>query len=184
MDKTPPRELGTFSECQEGDAGEFYSALNSFMEERFSSLFSSGGMRQLGRFPADLGGKAGTYLYDFTLEFPMMHKIAWHCSDIPVFFHNTDKVEICRRSDPAPGILPWPNDRKVRISQFQQILSRRDTRELLMLASCLHKRKTEKGLPASELEMLHKTEGMIEQEFSFALNIRKEEIGQYIRDRL
>lgn len=80
--------------------------------------------------------------------------------------------------------IPWPNDRKVRISQFQQILSRRDTRELLMLASCLHKRKTEKGLPASELEMLHKTEGMIEQEFSFALNIRKEEIGQYIRDRL
>ena len=53
-----------------------------------------------------------------------------------------------------------------------------------MLASCLHKRKTEKGLPASKLEMLHKTEGMIEQEFSFALNIRKEEIGQYIRDRL
>ena len=53
-----------------------------------------------------------------------------------------------------------------------------------MLASCLHKRKTEKGLPASELEMLHKAEGMIEQEFSFALNIRREDIGQYIRDRL
>ena len=80
--------------------------------------------------------------------------------------------------------IPWPNDRKVRIAQFQQILSRRDTRELLMLASCLHKRKTEKGLPASELEMLHKTEGMIEQEFSVALNICKEEIGQYIRDHL
>ena len=80
--------------------------------------------------------------------------------------------------------IPWPNDRKVRTVQFQQILSRRDTRELLMLASCLHKRKTEKGLPASELEMLHKTEGMIEQEFSVALNICKEEIGQYIRDHL
>lgn len=78
----------------------------------------------------------------------------------------------------------WTNDRKVRTAQFQQILSRRDTRELLMLASCLHKRKTEKGLPASELEMLHKAEGMIEQEFSFALNIRREDIGQYIRDRL
>ena len=78
----------------------------------------------------------------------------------------------------------WTNDRKVRTAQFRQILSRRDTRELLMLASCLHKRKTEKGLPASELEMLHKAEGMIEQEFSFALNIRREDIGQYIRDRL
>ena len=46
------------------------------------------------------GGKAGTYLYNFTLEFPMMHKIAWHCSDIPFFFHNTDKVEICS----IPGV--------------------------------------------------------------------------------
>lgn len=80
--------------------------------------------------------------------------------------------------------IRWTNDRKVRTVQFQQILSRRDTRELLMLASCLYKRKTEKGLPASELEMLHKTEGMIEQEFSVALNICKEEIGQYIRDHL
>lgn len=80
--------------------------------------------------------------------------------------------------------IPWPNDRKVRIAQFQHILSRRDTRELLMLASCLHKRRREKGLPAGELEMLHKAEGMIEQEFSFALNIQREYIGQYIRDRL
>lgn len=51
--------------------------------------------KQLAKLHAD-GGKAGTYLYDFTLEFPYMHnKIAWHCSDIPFFFHNIDKVEIC-----------------------------------------------------------------------------------------
>ena len=46
------------------------------------------------------GQNAGTYLYNFTLEFPMMHKIAWHCSDIPFFFHNTDKVEVCA----IPGV--------------------------------------------------------------------------------
>ena len=80
--------------------------------------------------------------------------------------------------------MPWPADRKQRMNQFQQILSRRDTRELLLLASCLHKRKTEKGLSASELEILHKVEGLIEQEFSFALHISRAEIGQYIRDRL
>ena len=45
------------------------------------------------------GEKAGTYLYDFTLEFPMMHKVAWHCSDIPFFFNNTDKVEVCSIPD-------------------------------------------------------------------------------------
>lgn len=80
--------------------------------------------------------------------------------------------------------MPWPADRKERMNQFQQILSRRDTRELLLLASCLHKRKTEKGLSASELEILHKVEGLIEQEFSFALHISRAEIGQYIWDRL
>lgn len=45
------------------------------------------------------GKNAGTYLYNFTLEFPLMHKIAWHCSDIPFFFHNTDKVEVCAIPD-------------------------------------------------------------------------------------
>lgn len=41
-------------------------------------------------------GKAPAYLYNFTLEFPIAAgKTAWHCSDIPFVFHNTDKVEIC-----------------------------------------------------------------------------------------
>ena len=31
----------------------------------------------------------------------MAHKIAWHCADIPFFFHNTDKVEICSIPDVA-----------------------------------------------------------------------------------
>lgn len=51
--------------------------------------------KQLAKLHAQKG-TAGTYLYEFTLEFPFMHdKIAWHCSDIPFFFHNTDRVEIC-----------------------------------------------------------------------------------------
>ena len=80
--------------------------------------------------------------------------------------------------------MPWIHDRKLRLAQFQQILSRRDTRELLLLASCLHKRKTEKGLPTSELDILHKVENMVEQEFAFALNIGPGNIGQYIREHL
>lgn len=46
------------------------------------------------------GEKAGTYLYQFNLEFPMMNKIAWHCSDIPFFFNNTELVEVCA----IPGV--------------------------------------------------------------------------------
>lgn len=39
-------------------------------------------------------GNAGTYLYQFTLEFPLRHKSAWHCSDIPFFFHNAQDLEL------------------------------------------------------------------------------------------
>ncbi len=52
--------------------------------------------KQLAKLHAK-GEKAGAYLYDFALEFPIHHnKIAWHCSDIPFFFHNTDLVEVCQ----------------------------------------------------------------------------------------
>lgn len=43
-----------------------------------------------------MGKKAPAYLYNFTLDFPIYHShTAWHCSDIPFVFHNTDKVEVC-----------------------------------------------------------------------------------------
>lgn len=80
--------------------------------------------------------------------------------------------------------MPWISDRKVRQAQFQQILSGRDERELLLLAGCLHQRLLEKGLPTSELDILHRVEGIIEQEFSFSLQISRQEIGEYIRERL
>lgn len=55
--------------------------------------------KKLAALHAD-GASAGTYLYNFTLEFPLGDKIAWHCSDIPFFFANTDKVEVCA----IPGV--------------------------------------------------------------------------------
>ena len=62
-------------------------------------LYVDRAMRQPSKRLAKLLAESGNnnvYLYDFTLEFPFMHnKIAWHCADIPFFFHNTDKVEIC-----------------------------------------------------------------------------------------
>lgn len=52
--------------------------------------------KQIAKLHAE-GKKTGTYLYDFILEFPIHHnKIAWHCSDIPFFFHNIDLVEVCQ----------------------------------------------------------------------------------------
>lgn len=48
---------------------------------------------------AKAGGKIYSYL--FTLEFPYQHgKTAWHCSDIPFVFHNTDIVPVTN----IPGV--------------------------------------------------------------------------------
>ncbi len=80
--------------------------------------------------------------------------------------------------------LPWICDRKARLAEFQRILSRRDERELLLLASCLHQQLLEKGLSASEHEMLRKVGGIIKQKFAFALDISRNEIGKYIQEKL
>lgn len=80
--------------------------------------------------------------------------------------------------------MPWIPDRKLRLTQFQKILSGRDERELLLLASCLHRQLMEKGLPSSELEILRRVERMIEQEFAFSLDMNTMNIGQYIREKL
>jgi len=46
--------------------------------------------------------EAPTYSYLFTYEFPFDDgKAAWHCSEIPFVFHNTDKVPICNE----PGVF-------------------------------------------------------------------------------
>lgn len=46
-------------------------------------------------------GCAATYNYVFAFEFPYMGgRSAWHCSEIPFVFHNTDKVAICNK----PGV--------------------------------------------------------------------------------
>lgn len=51
--------------------------------------------KALARLRAE-GGKAPAYLYHFNLAFSIwQQKPAWHCADIPFFFHNTDLVEVC-----------------------------------------------------------------------------------------
>ena len=100
--------------------------LDIFALDRVFRLPSVG----LARLAANTG-KAPAYVYNFTLEFPYQNgKSAWHCSDIPFFFHNTDIVEICnipevseklesqifdavmafaRTGTPShPGIPSWP----------------------------------------------------------------------------
>ena len=77
----------------------------------------------------------------------------------------------------------WISDRKALAAQFQALLSRRDERELLLLVSCLYL-KNPKGLSSTDAQILQQAEHIIEQEFSFALQISPQDIGSYIRKRL
>lgn len=44
--------------------------------------------------------EAPTYTYVFGFDFPCHHgQCAWHCSDIPFFFHNIDKVPVANVED-------------------------------------------------------------------------------------
>ncbi len=56
--------------------------------------------KKLARLHAE-SGEGKVYLYQFALDFPYQNgKVAWHCSDIPFVFKNTDKVEVCN----IPGV--------------------------------------------------------------------------------
>ena len=115
-------------------------------------------------------------------------------------FVPTDSAQLLRRMRPIPSpqeidriidetggrALPWPGDRKQRAARFQDILARRDERELLLLVNCLTLRAQEdgKGLSSSDEYVLKRAKAMVEQEFSFALNIPPQDVGTYIKTRL
>lgn len=53
------------------------------------------------RLRAETGMDDSSYLYLFTLDFPYRNgKTAWHCSDIPFVFHNTERVAVSN----IPGV--------------------------------------------------------------------------------
>ncbi len=55
-----------------------------------------------------VSSQSAVYNYLFTYEFPIDDgRAAWHCSDIPFFFHNTDLVPICN----IPGVSDQLEDR-------------------------------------------------------------------------
>jgi CarD family transcriptional regulator len=82
--------------------------------------------------------------------------------------------------------MEWIADRKLRSARFQEILSKHDEHDLLLLAGCLYWRAQEspKKLSFSDEKVLKTAEKIIEQEFSFSLRIGAQSVGDYIRQKL
>ncbi len=85
--------------------------------------------------------------------------------------------------------INWVNDRNDRREYFHSIIAKCDRSELLLLISCIYKKRHElvsvgKRLAASDDEALKLAERLIEDEFSFSLGLGCDEIGEYIRGKL
>lgn len=98
-----------FGEAAEAIAREFAACYpeKSVTDALFLDSFSRGPTKDFIRKKAAAGG-APVYNYLFTFEFPVDDgKAAWHCSDLPFVFHNTDKVAVCN----VPGVSDLLEDR-------------------------------------------------------------------------
>ena len=85
----------------------------------------------------------------------------------------------------------WIDDRKKRTERFNNILKSNDTLELLRMVGCIYMKKQElaenkisKKLSFSDIDLLERAEKMIDDEFSFVLNIDANAVGEYIRRKL
>lgn len=86
-------------------------------------------------------------------------------------------------------VIEWINDRKVRSEKFKGIILKAEPVELLKLVRCIYMKKIElkksgKNLSSTDDALLGVAEGLIENEFSFVMNLSGEQLGEYIRERL
>lgn len=83
----------------------------------------------------------------------------------------------------------WETDRRFRTENFHEILAQGVTQELLLMIRCLYIRKNElaetgKKLPVTDVNTLKAAEKLVEEEFSYVLGIKKENVAEYIRNLL
>ncbi len=80
--------------------------------------------------------------------------------------------------------LPWIADRKQRLAHFQKILYNRDEGDLILLVSRMRMKAADGALTGADVKIMKEAQSIIEQEFSFALKLNADDIGEYIRRRL
>ena len=85
----------------------------------------------------------------------------------------------------AQNPLEWINERNRRSEHFREILKTGDPRSLMRLCCCIHRRRSQlisegKRLAGGDEALLKQAEKLVESEFSFSLNIPRDEVGAYI----
>ena len=85
--------------------------------------------------------------------------------------------------------VEWIDDRQARAAVFQALVKDCDLRELICLVGCIYRKRQElaaagKKLSSSDENILRRAEGLIENELAFVLEIEKDQVGAYIREKL
>ena len=85
--------------------------------------------------------------------------------------------------------LEWPEDKAERQILFREMLSGGECGELLRLIRCLYEKRVErlaagKRLSTADESLLQDAIRLLEQEFSYSLELTRPQVADYIRDRL
>ena len=82
--------------------------------------------------------------------------------------------------------LAWEDDRRVRAETFHDIIAKGVSEDLLLMIRCIYIKKRDleernKKLAMTDNKSLEFAEAMVEEEFSYVLDIKRSEVGAYIR---
>ena len=85
--------------------------------------------------------------------------------------------------------IEWISDKNERSNSFKDILASGDRGRLLLMISCIYLKKQElslagKKLNISDERVLKEAQKLVEEEFSYSLNLSGEDLGVYIRKHL
>ena len=85
--------------------------------------------------------------------------------------------------------IEWIDDKKERVNCFNEILKGDDPVQLLRMAGCIYVKREElvakgKKLLSADASIFEQTEKLIENEFSFVLQIMPEKVSEYIKETL
>ena len=86
-------------------------------------------------------------------------------------------------------LMEWDTDRRARTDRFRDILLDGVSDDLLRMVICLYERekvlyKQGKKLPVTDSNTLKSAVKLLEEEFSYVLEIPQEEVGAFIRKEL
>ena len=137
--------------------------------------FSSERMKEKYYVLSPLGSKSSTYYIPVSAS-PEVLRLPLTKEEIDALLEKAKSIH-----------FDWQENRQLRADRFHSVISKGISEELIALIECLYKRKQElqknnKTLSSSDDSLFSSAEKLLTDEFSFSLEISKDEVSSYISD--